>query len=235
MAIMCPHFQSEATQRPLRGHSEATQRPLRGHSEATQRPLSSTQRFSAGPSEAPSEALRGSLKVIRVTQRPSTGPQRPSEGTQRLIRGYQRHSEAIRGHQRPLSGTQRHSEALRSTQCTQRALSSRCTPPLARRTACSTLSLTSAHPPCCSPTPLLAAAYHVQAGQTPLHCAAQCSSSVAVVRALLAAYPEAATATDNVRRHHPCCRVHQRPSAVIRGSSDVIKGNQVYTFALRGQ
>ena len=72
-------------------------------------------------------------------------------------------------------------------------------------------------------------------GRTPLHIAASDNSSVAVVRALLAAYPEAATATDNVRRHHPCCRVHQRPSAVIRGSSDVIKGNQVYTFALRGQ
>jgi hypothetical protein len=46
-------------------------------------------------------------------------------------------------------------------------------------------------------THLIAAVFHAQTGFTPLHWAAQSSSSVAVVHALLAAYPEAATARDN--------------------------------------
>ena len=44
---------------------------------------------------------------------------------------------------------------------------------------------------------------HVQDGKTPLHYAAAISSE-AVVLALLAAYPEAAKATDKVRRPQPC-------------------------------
>ena len=44
---------------------------------------------------------------------------------------------------------------------------------------------------------------HVQDGKTPLHYAAAISSE-AVVLALLAAYPEAAKATDKVRRPRPC-------------------------------
>ena len=45
---------------------------------------------------------------------------------------------------------------------------------------------------------------HVQDGKTPLHLAAESSSSVVAVQALLAAYPEAVEATDKVRRqrHH---------------------------------
>ncbi len=50
------------------------------------------------------------------------------------------------------------------------------------------------------PLPLIAAVFHAQAGNTPLYLAAGNSSSVAVVQALLAAYPEAAMATNNVRR-----------------------------------
>jgi len=53
------------------------------------------------------------------------------------------------------------------------------------------------------PTPLLAAACHVQYGNTPLHGAAYKGSSVAVVQALLAVNPEAATATAKVRRPSP--------------------------------
>ena len=85
---------------------------------------------------------------------------------------------------------------------------------IARAPRASTLSLTSAHPPHPSPTLHIAAACHVQLGHTPLHYAAQNSSSVAVVQALIAAYPEAATATDEVRRPHPaaCIRGHQRSS-----------------------
>ena len=44
----------------------------------------------------------------------------------------------------------------------------------------------------------------VQDGKTPLHLAAQSNTSEAVVQALLAAYPEAAKATDKVRRPGPC-------------------------------
>ena len=44
---------------------------------------------------------------------------------------------------------------------------------------------------------------HTQHGDTPLHYAAKYSSSVAVVQALLAAYPEAAKATDKVRHPRP--------------------------------
>ena len=67
-----------------------------------------------------------------------------------------------------------------------------------------------AHPP-----PLLAAVYHAQNGRLPFHMAAWNSSSEAVVQALLQAYPEAAKATDKVRRPSPlaaCMRGHQRSS-----------------------
>jgi hypothetical protein len=91
------------------------------------------------------------------------------------------------------------------------------------------------------PTRLLAAACHVQNGNTPLHDAARYSSSVAVVQALLAAYPEAATATNIVRRPSPLrARVHQR---VIKRhleahqrSSEAIRGlSEGYQRAIRGQ
>ena len=174
-----------------------------------------------------SEATQGPLRGhSEATRRPLSGPQRapqrPSEGIQRLIRGNQR---PVRGHQRPLRGTQWHSEALRGPSARDVHRPWLCVP------RASTLSLTSAHPPHPSPTPLLAAACHVQGGNTPLHWAAAYSSSVAVVQALLAAYPEAATATDEVRRPHPaaCIRGHQRPSEVIRGNqgqSGVIIRNQ---------
>ena len=59
------------------------------------------------------------------------------------------------------------------------------------------------HPPRRSPPSVLAAVFHAQDGCLPLHKAAACSSSVAVVQALLAASPEAATATDKVRRPSP--------------------------------
>jgi hypothetical protein len=58
-AIWCHHSQSEATQRPLRGHSEA----LSGSSEVirgTQRSSETTQRPLNGPQRAPQRPLRGS-------------------------------------------------------------------------------------------------------------------------------------------------------------------------------
>ena len=136
---------------------------------------------------------------------PLRGHQKAFRGSSEVIRGQ---SEVIRGHSEALSGTQRHSEALRGPSARDVHRPWLCVP------RASTLSLTSAHPPHPSPTPLLAAACHVQGGNTPLHWAAAYSSSVAVVQALLAAYPEAATATDEVRRPHPaaCIRGHQRPS-----------------------
>ncbi len=66
----------------------------------------------------------------------------------------------------------------------------------------------------------------------PLHYAARDSSSVAVVQALLAAYPEAAMATDKVRRPSPLAawiRGPERSSEVIicnQGQSGVIIRNQ---------
>jgi hypothetical protein len=94
------------------------------------------------------------------------------------------------------------------------------------------------HPRRRSPSPLLAAVFHAQfgwfgqGGWTPLHYAAQCSSSVAVVQALLAAYPEAAMARDMVRRPSPLAawmRGPERSSEVIicnQGQSGVIIRNQ---------
>jgi len=49
---------------------------------------------------------------------------------------------------------------------------------------------------------------HVQDGWTPLDIAAKYSVSVAVVKALLAAYPEAVKAKKKVRRPGPACRAH---------------------------
>jgi hypothetical protein len=139
-----------------------------------------------------------------------------------VIRGTQRHSEVIRDHSEPLRATQWHSEALRGA---QRALGTRSSPPLALRSAskhpvphiCPTHLI--AHPPS-----ILAAVFHAQDGSTPLHLAAENSSSVAVavVQALLAANPEAASATNKVRRPSP-------PAAWMRGpkrSSEVIRCNQ---------
>ena len=151
----------------------------------------------------------------RAPQRPSAGPSVAIRGTQWLIRGTPRYSEALRGHQRPIRGHQR---PLRGTQRLIRGPSARgvqrpwpCIPPK--------------HPvPHIRPTHvvahqarLVAAANHAQYGHTPLHRATMYDSSVAVVQALLAANPEAASATDDVRRPPSPCRVHKRPSAVIRG------------------
>ena len=138
-----------------------------------------------------------------------------------MIRGTQRHSEVIKEHSEALRGTQWHSAALRGT---QRALCTRSSPPLALRSA-------SKHPVphirpthlIAHPSPLIAAAFHAQYGWTPLHRAAGFNSSLAVVQALLKAYPEAAKATTNVCRPSPL-------AAWIRGperSSEVIIRNQV--------
>jgi hypothetical protein len=64
--------------------------------------------------------------------------------------------------------------------------------------------------------------FHAQAGELPLHRAAAYSSSVAVVQALLAAYPEAASATTKVRRPSPLAAWMRGPER----SSEVIIGNQ---------
>jgi hypothetical protein len=137
-----------------------------------------------------------------------------------VIRGTQRHSEVIRDHSEPLRGTQWHSAALRGT---QRALGTRSSPPLALRRAskhpvphiCRTHLV--AHPPS-----VLAAVFHAQFGGTPLHYAASNSSSVAVVQALLAANPEAASVTNDVRRPSPLAAWMRGPER----SSEVIIGNQ---------
>jgi hypothetical protein len=74
--------------------------------------------------------------------------------------------------------------------------------------------------------------FHAQYEWTPLHKAAQFSSSVAVVQALLAAYPEAAMARTMVRRPSPLAawmRGPERSSEVIicnQGQSGVIIRNQ---------
>ena len=65
---------------------------------------------------------------------------------------------------------------------------------------------------------------HVQDGMVPLHHAACHSTSVAVVQALITANPEAAKATDEVRRPSPpslaAPRASEAPQRVIRGSSE---------------
>jgi hypothetical protein len=102
---------------------------------------------------------------------------------------------------------------------------------IARAPPASTLSLTSAAPTS-SLIHLFAAVFHAQLGWTPLHKAAIYSSSVAVVQALLATYPEAAMATDTVRRPSPLAawmRGPERSSEVIicnQGQSGVIIRNQ---------
>jgi len=80
-------------------------------------------------------------------------------------------------------------------------------PSRARARVLAPFPLTSAHPPQLPPTLPIAAACHVKLGHTPLHYAAQNSSSLAVVQALLAANPEAATAIDEVRRPHPAAYI----------------------------
>jgi ankyrin repeat protein len=174
-----------------------------------QRALSGTQSHSVATRWAP--------------QRPSAGPQRPSEvlsGSSEVLRSTQRHSEVIRDHSDALGGTQWHAAAIRGM---QRAPSARGvhrpSPCVASEHPvphiCSTHLI--AHPPS-----LIAAVFHAQDGDMPLHYAAMNSSSVAVVQALLAANPEAASATSNVRRPSP-------PAAWMRGperSSEVIICNQ---------
>ena len=176
----------------------------------------------------------GSEMCIRDSGGPLRGhqraPQRPSEvlsGSSEVIRGTQRHSEVIRDHSEPLRATQWHSAALRGA---RRALGTRSSPPLTLRSVqapCPSHLLHPRHPP-----PLLAAVFHAQTERTPLHVAAWNSSSVAVVQALLAANPEAAMATTNVRRPSPLAawmRGPERSSEVIicnQGQSGVIIRNQ---------
>jgi hypothetical protein len=77
--------------------------------------------------------------------------------------------------------------------------------------------------------PLIAAVFHAQDGWTPLHCAAHNSSSVAVVQALLAANPEAASARTWVRRPSPlaaCMRGNQGSSFAIRGHSAALRASR---------
>jgi hypothetical protein len=175
------------------------QRAIRG----TQRALSGTQSHSVATRWTP--------------QRPSAGPSEAIRGTRWLIRGDQRYSEALRGHQRPLRATQRHAEPRRGTQShseprsgMQRHSEPRRGPSargLHRPSPC----VASKHPVplirpahvIAHPPSVLAAVFHAQDGFMPLHYAAACSSSVAVVQALLAAYPEAASATTKVRRPSP--------------------------------
>jgi hypothetical protein len=129
-------------------------------------------------------------------------------------------------HSEALSGIQRHSEAIRGPSA--RGLH-RPSPCVASKHPVPHIRSTHliAHPPT-----LLAAVFHAQHGSTPLHWAAHSSSSVAVVQALLAAYPEAATATDNVCRPSPLAawmRGPERSSEVIicnQGQSGVIIRNQ---------
>jgi len=75
------------------------------------------------------------------------------------------------------------------------------------------------------PLPLIAAGYHAQDGWLPLHYAAMNSSSVAVVQALLAANPEAAKATTEVRRPSPLAAWMRGPQR----SSEVIICNHVHS------
>jgi len=121
---------------------------------------------------------------------------------------------------------QRHSEARRGPSARGLHRPSPCVaskPPVPH--ICSTHLV--AHPPS-----LIAAVFHAQTGDTPLNVAAVYSSSVAVVQALLAANPEAATARNNVRRPSPLAawmRGPERSSEVIRcnqGQSGVIIRNQ---------
>jgi hypothetical protein len=186
----------------------------------TQRALSGTQSHSVATRWAP--------------QRPSAGPSEAIRGTQWLIRGDQRYSETLRGHQRPLRATQSHSVAFSGTQ--RHAEGPRHAVFTAPRSPC----VASKHPvPLIRPThviahspSVLAAVFHAQYGKTPLHYAAASSSSVAVVQALLAAYPEAASARNNVRRPSPLAawmRGPERSSEVIicnQGQSGVIIRNQ---------
>ena len=64
---------------------------------------------------------------------------------------------------------------------------------------------------------LIAAVFHAQYGLLPLHEAAAHSSSVAV-QALLAVYPEAATARDKVRRPSPLAAWMRGPERSSEGS-----------------
>jgi hypothetical protein len=205
--IICNQWQSGVIIRNQRALS-GTQRALSGHSE----PLGG---HSVGPSEAISGPLRGH-------QRYSVAHQRYSE----VLRGTQRSSETTQSHSEPLSGIQRHSEALRGPSARGLHRPSPCVAskhpvPLIRP------AHVIAHPPS-----VLAAVFHAQDGFMPLHYAAACSSSVAVVQALLAAYPEAASATTKVRRPSPLAawmRGPERSSEVIicnQGQSGVIIRNQ---------
>jgi len=138
-----------------------------------------------------------------------------------VIKGNQWSSFAIRGQSAALRGA-------------QRALGTRSSPPLALRSASKhpVPHIRSTHVVAHQPS-LLAAVFHAQiCGWLPLHYAANNSSSVAVVQALLAANPEAASARDMVRRPSPLAawmRGPERSSEVIicnQGQSGVIIRNQ---------
>ncbi len=137
----------------------------------------------------------------------------PLRGHQRAP---QRPSEVLSGSSEALSGMQRHSEALRGPSPRGLHRPSPCVASKHPVPHIRPIHLI-AHPPS-----LLAAVFHAQWGNTPLHYAANHSSSVAVVQALLAANPEAATARDNVRRPSPLAAWMRGPER----SSEVIIGNQ---------
>ena len=73
-------------------------------------------------------------------------------------------------------------------------------------------------------TPAAARAKDSEYGWVPLHWAANSSTSVAVVQALITANPEAAKAKNNVRRPSPpslaAPRASEAPQRVLRGSSE---------------
>jgi hypothetical protein len=195
-----------------------------------------------------SAALRGQSEATRwAPQRPSAGPQRPSEvivsnrrSSEASQRDVVRHiSHATLGTAPPggeaIDGAGGQGKGRRG-----RRRRGRTTPHIRHRSRAPRkhpVPHICSHPRRRSPPSVLAAVFHAQNGTTPLRCAAANSSSVAVVQALLAAYPEAAMETDGVRRPSPLAawmRGPERSSEVIicnQGQSGVIIRNQ---RAIRG-
>jgi hypothetical protein len=225
--IICNQVQSGVIIRNQRALS-GTQR----HSEGNQRPLGGPQRPSAGP-QRPSEVIvsnRMDLLAGSTYRRPDAEVLpwiTPAAARETFVR---RISHATRSGQRcPVAKRSTGRGRGRAAGGGGGAAVRLRTFAIARAPPASTLSLTSAPP---TSSLILAAVFHAQDGRLPLHCAAANSSSVAVVQALLAAYPEAASARDNVRRPSPLAawmRGPERSSEVIicnQGQSVVITRNQ---------